>query len=102
MGCGKKIIDECPVNRFLNIEALGVMCQIIWIPIEQLNELIVYDDCDHYFSLCAVESSCKSMLNEGMTLSVDKCPQCITVKKEERKVMGSIPYSLVEQVLDPE
>merc|ERR1719329_789147 len=42
------------------------------------------------------------MLNEGMTQSVDKCPQCITVKKEDRKVMGSIPYPLVEQVLDPE
>jgi hypothetical protein len=66
------------MNQYINIENLNILCSLLYLPIETLGELIIYLPCMHYYSKFAIIQTCQSMMNEGMTSKVRKCPQCIT------------------------
>ena len=62
----------------IEIEDLDVVCQIYFMAIEKLSDVITYSPCNHKFGKEAIVLSCQSMLNEGMTTKVIRCPTCIT------------------------
>lgn len=93
------------LNLHIDIAFLDLLCFIICIPIETVNELIVYSPCNHYFSRDAVVESCRTAIDQGMTTSVHRCPICITEmggKPDMEDQMGTIPYYMLEGMLSPE
>ncbi len=71
------------------------MCKILYINIERLSEMVIYDECGHTFSMEAIMESCKRMVEESLIDKVDKCPLCITEKVENRKIIGKIDKLLL-------
>ena len=39
-------------------------------------------------------------MDMGQTSDVDSCPLCITEKKADRKIVGKLPYHVIEELLD--
>ena len=72
--------------------------------IERLSDVISYS-CHHKFGKEAIVLSCQSMLNEGMTSRVVRCPTCITQfggnkgEKNPEDLMGKVPFSVLEYLL---
>ena len=61
--CKKDLCLTNPVNKLIDISKFEIMCPIICIDVERLQDLIVYDECFHSFCRDAIQMSCQEMLN---------------------------------------